>query len=245
MSDTLTCARSTEYYSKVCIPTSGCVYNEGIVIWPTSTRARIITNGSILTGIQTNGWSEWGGTAQNSRRRRLMLVGCGAWKRRYRGALTRLRPPAATTSTLWCYRGFYGPCANSLAAHPHRVCVLSVKLGRQCCCCRPVAPHARRTFLRLSKRKRRRRLHGSQGSIVTLAVFPMEHPIDVRRLRGILAERRITHRELARASGLARTYLSSILSGTMRPGELAQIKIARGIAALGLDNEVKEAQRAS
>jgi hypothetical protein len=58
-----------------------------------------------------------------------------------------------------------------------------------------------------------------------------------RRLRGILAERRITHKQFARVCGLNRAYLGRVLCGTTPAGELAQLKIAQGIAALGLDKE--------
>jgi len=66
--------------------------------------------------------------------------------------------------------------------------------------------------------------------------------LDYRRLRAILAARRITHSRLADASNLNRAYLSRILCG-YQPGELALIKLERGIHALGLDD--REAQNAS
>jgi transcriptional regulator with XRE-family HTH domain len=60
-------------------------------------------------------------------------------------------------------------------------------------------------------------------------------PIDIRRLRGLLAERHITHRQLAQACGLGRPYTSSILSERVTPGELARFKIAAGLQRLGLE----------
>jgi hypothetical protein len=65
---------------------------------------------------------------------------------------------------------------------------------------------------------------------------------DYRRIRATLAERRITHTRLAIASNLNRAYLSRILCG-YKPGELALIKIERGVRALGLDD--CEAEHAS
>jgi hypothetical protein len=59
--------------------------------------------------------------------------------------------------------------------------------------------------------------------------------IDPRRLRGLLAEAQVSHTALARASKLSRPYLAGILTGRVRPGELAAIKLERGLAALGLD----------
>ncbi len=65
--------------------------------------------------------------------------------------------------------------------------------------------------------------------------------LDYRRLRAILAERRITHSKLANASNLNRAYLSRILCG-LPPGELAQFKLERGLKALGLlDREADHA----
>lgn len=61
--------------------------------------------------------------------------------------------------------------------------------------------------------------------------------IDVGRLRGLLAERRISHTAFAAACGLNRSFVSRVLCG-YRPGELARIKIERGLEALGLDREV-------
>jgi transcriptional regulator with XRE-family HTH domain len=66
-------------------------------------------------------------------------------------------------------------------------------------------------------------------------------PIDPRRLRGLLAEAQVSHAALADASNLSRPYVSCILTGRVRPGELAAIKLARGLAVLGLDREVRRA----
>jgi transcriptional regulator with XRE-family HTH domain len=62
----------------------------------------------------------------------------------------------------------------------------------------------------------------------------------MRRLRGILAEHQISHTRFAEACGLNRAYLGRILADSRPPGELAAFKIARGIAALGLDQEVMQ-----
>ena len=62
-----------------------------------------------------------------------------------------------------------------------------------------------------------------------------------RCLRGTLAARQIAHVTFARACGLDRTFVSQILTGSRVPGALARIKIARGIAALGLEEELPHA----
>jgi transcriptional regulator with XRE-family HTH domain len=64
--------------------------------------------------------------------------------------------------------------------------------------------------------------------------------LDYRRLRAMLAERRITQSRLAVASDLNRAYLNRILCG-YQPGELALIKLERGMKVLGLDREAKDA----
>jgi hypothetical protein len=57
---------------------------------------------------------------------------------------------------------------------------------------------------------------------------------DARRLRGILAEERITHARFAAACGLNQAYVSHVLTGRKRPGELACIvTIQVGLAAAG------------
>lgn len=73
----------------------------------------------------------------------------------------------------------------------------------------------------------------------------MDRNLDVRRVRGLLAEAQITHIAYARACRLSRVYLGHILSGRVQPGELATIKMWRGLAALGLSDESKEARHAS
>jgi hypothetical protein len=59
--------------------------------------------------------------------------------------------------------------------------------------------------------------------------------IDIPRLRGLLAERRITHRQFAQVCELGRAYASSILAGSVEPGELARFKLAAGLQRLGLE----------
>lgn len=59
--------------------------------------------------------------------------------------------------------------------------------------------------------------------------------LDPQYLRGLLAEQQISHSEYARCCRLSRVYMSRILSGAAQPGELATIKLLRGLEALGLD----------
>lgn len=65
---------------------------------------------------------------------------------------------------------------------------------------------------------------------------------DHLRLRGILAERRISHKAFAAACGLNHAFLCHVLCGH-RPGELARLKIDRGMRrlALRLDRELPDA----
>jgi transcriptional regulator with XRE-family HTH domain len=65
--------------------------------------------------------------------------------------------------------------------------------------------------------------------------------LDPRYLRGLLAEQQITHAEYARRCRLSRAYISLILCERARPGELARIKLARGLKALGLDRQAANA----
>ena len=64
---------------------------------------------------------------------------------------------------------------------------------------------------------------------------------DPKRLRGLLAEARITHTAFARAARLNRIYLGSILTGRVTPGELAVIRISLGLALLGLEGLDRQA----
>jgi transcriptional regulator with XRE-family HTH domain len=57
---------------------------------------------------------------------------------------------------------------------------------------------------------------------------------DARKLRGVLAEERITRTRFAEACGIDRAYMTHILNGYRKPGELCLIKIERGLRALGL-----------
>jgi transcriptional regulator with XRE-family HTH domain len=65
--------------------------------------------------------------------------------------------------------------------------------------------------------------------------------LDIRRLRGLLAEHRITHLQYAQACGLGRCYVSTILSGRNEPGELARFKMVAGLQRLGLESEARRA----
>jgi transcriptional regulator with XRE-family HTH domain len=64
---------------------------------------------------------------------------------------------------------------------------------------------------------------------------------DARSVRALLAAERITGARLAYACGLSRAYLSHVLTGHKQPGELARIKLERGLKALGLDREADHA----
>ena len=64
---------------------------------------------------------------------------------------------------------------------------------------------------------------------------------DARGLRALLAAERITHNRFADACGLSRAFVSHLLTEHKQPGELARFKLARGMAALGLDREVRHA----
>jgi hypothetical protein len=63
-------------------------------------------------------------------------------------------------------------------------------------------------------------------------------PFDARRLRRMLAERRITHVSLGAAAGLNPVFVSRILRGVSVPGELARIRIARGLRALDVPEAI-------
>jgi hypothetical protein len=63
-------------------------------------------------------------------------------------------------------------------------------------------------------------------------------PFDWRRLRGMLAERRITYTNLGAAAGLNPVFVSRFLRGVSVPGELARIRLARGLRALNLADAV-------
>ncbi len=64
--------------------------------------------------------------------------------------------------------------------------------------------------------------------------------LNVRRLRGILAERHITQTQLAQTSGLSTRYVCRILND-FPPGELAVIKLKRGLRQLGIESELARA----
>ena len=64
---------------------------------------------------------------------------------------------------------------------------------------------------------------------------------DARALRSKLAEKRVTVTRFAVACELSRDFLYHLLAERQRPGELARIKLARGMKALGLDRETLNA----
>ncbi len=57
---------------------------------------------------------------------------------------------------------------------------------------------------------------------------------DARALRALLAAERIPRTRFAQVCDLNMSYLCHILNGTREPGELAAIKIERGLRKLGL-----------
>lgn len=61
--------------------------------------------------------------------------------------------------------------------------------------------------------------------------------LDMRRLRGILAEHRITHTHFASVCGLSRTSVSRFLAESHRPGKRARARLALGIQIMGLGGE--------
>jgi hypothetical protein len=69
----------------------------------------------------------------------------------------------------------------------------------------------------------------------------MDPSVDVRAVRGLLAEAQVSHADYARACGLNRVYVGRILAGRMVPGELARIKLMRGLAVLGLIQQAASA----
>src|SRR5690242_14515960 len=77
---------------------------------------------------------------------------------------------------------------------------------------------------------------GGCDPMVTLTRVPTRHPsFPWRRLRGILAEAQLRYPDLAEASGLHLNTVQYILTGDRVPGELARVKLARGLRKLGLE----------
>lgn len=64
--------------------------------------------------------------------------------------------------------------------------------------------------------------------------------IDVAEVRATLARHKITHARFARACGLSRPYASRLLNG-YPAGELACLKLLRGLHTLGLDGQAASA----
>lgn len=71
-----------------------------------------------------------------------------------------------------------------------------------------------------------------------MIVSEPSEPFDARRLRGLLAEAQITHKDFAAACGLSRPFFCHMLASRVQPGELARFKIARGLRTFELDREV-------
>jgi len=66
---------------------------------------------------------------------------------------------------------------------------------------------------------------------------PQIEQIDARRIRALLEAERWSQSEYARRCKLSRVYITRILNGQSKPGELATIKLLRGLRALGLDDK--------
>jgi hypothetical protein len=62
--------------------------------------------------------------------------------------------------------------------------------------------------------------------------------IDMQRLRTVLKDAQISQRAYADACKLSCTWISLVLNGHERPGELGRIKMLRGLERLGLEREV-------
>jgi hypothetical protein len=79
-------------------------------------------------------------------------------------------------------------------------------------------------------------------SEVTVSPLPLALD-DLPRLRGVLAVKRIPHKALAEAAGLSTWYCCRILAESARPGALARVRLAAGIARLGIDeSELRHAR---
>ena len=65
--------------------------------------------------------------------------------------------------------------------------------------------------------------------------------IDIPRVRSLLALHQISKTDFAKACGLRRTYVSTLLCERQQPGELALFKMQLGLQRLGLDREAARA----
>ena len=59
-----------------------------------------------------------------------------------------------------------------------------------------------------------------------------------RRVRGALAERMVSQKELAGASRLSHHLVNRLLNGHEPPGELARYKLRDGLESLGIDTRM-------
>lgn len=75
------------------------------------------------------------------------------------------------------------------------------------------------------------KVHGLRRTLTPAGAF------DYRRARSLLAERMVTQRKLAEASGLSENTINHAFRGGYVPGELARLKLAHGLEALGIDPE--------
>ena len=61
-----------------------------------------------------------------------------------------------------------------------------------------------------------------------------------RRVRAVLAEQMLRHRELAHAAGVSEQTISRYLTGQRVPGERAAHRIVHGLHVLGVIDAVKQ-----
>ncbi len=61
--------------------------------------------------------------------------------------------------------------------------------------------------------------------------------IDVQRLRDVLEDAQISQKKYAKACKLSETWITLVLNGHRKAGELGAIKMRRGLSALGLPQD--------
>jgi hypothetical protein len=83
-------------------------------------------------------------------------------------------------------------------------------------------------------------MSSAHKKVSLMSVSILLDSLDIARLRGVLAARRITHTQFARACGLSIAFTSRVLCG-YPAGELCRFKMARGLQHFGLEAEVRRA----
>jgi transcriptional regulator with XRE-family HTH domain len=69
---------------------------------------------------------------------------------------------------------------------------------------------------------------------------PLSAPIvDLRRLRGAMRDNLISYEAMAHMAGVHPVYLSQMLNGHHKPGQLARLKLAHAAQQLGLEGVVQ------